>query len=92
MIEVRLPDGSRVNAVIPPPAVHSPSLTIRKFSRKLLDADDLVRLGTLGRLTVDFLGACVRARGNILVSGKTGTGKPPCSTCFRPTFPPTNAL
>jgi pilus assembly protein CpaF len=75
MVDARLPDGSRVNAVIPPLAVHGPSLTIRKFSRELLAAEDLVRLGTLGRTTLDFLGACVRARGNILVSGGTGTGK-----------------
>jgi pilus assembly protein CpaF len=75
MVDARLPDGSRVNAVIPPLAVHGPSLTIRKFSRELLAADDLVRLGTLGRSTLDFLSACVRARANILVSGGTGTGK-----------------
>jgi pilus assembly protein CpaF len=75
MVDARLPDGSRVNAVIPPLAVHGPSLTIRKFSRELLAAEDLVRLGTLGRTTLDFLAACVRARGNILVSGGTGTGK-----------------
>ena len=75
MVDARLPDGSRVNAVIPPLAVHGPSLTIRKFSRDLLAADDLVRLGTLGRATLDFLSACVRARANILVSGGTGTGK-----------------
>jgi pilus assembly protein CpaF len=75
MVDARLPDGSRVNAVIPPLAVHGPSLTIRKFSRELLAAEDLVRLGTLGRNTLDFLGACVRSRANILVSGGTGTGK-----------------
>jgi pilus assembly protein CpaF len=75
MVDARLPDGSRVNAVIPPLAVHGPSLTIRKFSRELLAAEDLVRLGTLGRQTLDFLAACVRARANILVSGGTGTGK-----------------
>jgi pilus assembly protein CpaF len=75
MVDARLPDGSRVNAVIPPLAVHGPSLTIRKFSRDLLTADDLVRLGTLGRSTLDFLSACVRSRANVLVSGGTGTGK-----------------
>jgi pilus assembly protein CpaF len=75
MVDARLPDGSRVNAVIPPLAVHGPSLTIRKFSRELLAAEDLVRLGTLGRSTLDFLAACVRARANIVVSGGTGTGK-----------------
>ena len=75
MVDARLPDGSRVNAVIPPLAVHGPSLTIRKFSRDLLSAEDLVRLGTLNRNTLEFLGAGVRARVNIMISGGTGTGK-----------------
>lgn len=75
MVDARLPDGSRVNAVIPPLAVRGPSLTIRKFSRELLTADDLVRFGTCGRSTLEFLAACVRARANIVVSGGTGTGK-----------------
>src|SRR5919204_4760184 len=75
MVDARLPDGSRVNAIIPPLAVHGPALTIRKFSRELLSAEDLVRLGTLSRPTVELLAACVRARANIVVSGGTGTGK-----------------
>jgi pilus assembly protein CpaF len=75
MVDARLLDGSRVNAIVPPLAVHGPSLTIRKFSRELLTVDDLVRLGTLSRPVVDFLAACVRARANIVVSGGTGTGK-----------------
>jgi pilus assembly protein CpaF len=75
MVDARLPDGSRVNAVVPPLAVHGPSLTIRKFSRELLSADDLVRLGTLSRATLEFLSAAVRVRANIVVSGGTGTGK-----------------
>ena len=75
MVDARLPDGSRINAIIPPLAIKGPSVTIRKFSRDLLGADDLVRLGTLTRPTVMFLAACVRARLNILVSGGTGTGK-----------------
>ena len=75
MVDARLADGSRVNAVIPPLAVHGPSLTIRKFSRELLNAEDLIRLGTLTPPTVEFLAACVRARLNVLVSGGTGTGK-----------------
>src|SRR5207244_11990345 len=68
MVDARLPDGSRVNAIIPPLAVHGPSLTIRKFSRDLLHANDLIRLRTLTQPTVDFLAACVRARLNTLVS------------------------
>ncbi len=75
MVDALLPDGSRVHAVIPPLAGRGPSLTIRKFSRELLAAEDLVRLGTLGRSTLEFLGACVRARANVLVSGGAGTGK-----------------
>jgi pilus assembly protein CpaF len=75
MVDARLADGSRVNAVIPPLAVHGPSLTIRKFSRELLSSEDLVRLGTLSRPTLDFLKACVRARANVVISGGTGTGK-----------------
>jgi pilus assembly protein CpaF len=75
MVDARLPDGSRVNAVIPPLAVHGPSVTIRKFSRELLGAEDLVKLGTFTPQVVDLLAACVRARLNILISGGTGTGK-----------------
>ena len=75
MVDARLPDGSRVNAVIPPLAVRGPSLTIRKFSRDLLSAEDLVRLGTLSRPTLEFLIACVKVRANIVISGGTGTGK-----------------
>ena len=75
MVDARLADGSRVNAIIPPLAVHGPSVTIRKFSRELFSAEDLVRLGTLNRVTVDLLAAAVRSRLNVLVSGGTGTGK-----------------
>src|SRR5262249_15025528 len=69
MVDARLPDGSRVNAVIPPLAVHGPSLTIRKFSRELLSAADLVRLGTVSRTTLEFLSALVRVRANLVISG-----------------------
>jgi pilus assembly protein CpaF len=75
MVDARLPDGSRVNAIIPPLAVQGPSITIRKFSRELLGVDDLIRLGTLTPATVKFLAACVRARLNVVISGGTGTGK-----------------
>ncbi len=75
MVDARLPDGSRVNAVVPPLAVRGPALTIRKFSRELLTSEDLIRFGTLSRATLDFLAACVRVRTNIVVSGGTGTGK-----------------
>jgi pilus assembly protein CpaF len=75
MVDARLPDGSRVNAIIPPLAVKGPSLTVRKFSRDLLTVEDLIGFGTLTRASVALLSACVRARLNILVSGGTGTGK-----------------
>ncbi|MGE5485130.1 MAG: CpaF family protein [Ignavibacteriales bacterium] len=75
MVDARLPDGSRVNAIIPPLAVKGPCLTIRKFARNALGIDDLVRLGTVTEKMGEFLEACVRARLNIVVSGGTGSGK-----------------
>ena len=74
-VDARLPDGSRVNAVIPPAAIDGPGLTIRKFSRKKLLVEDLVQLDTLTRNMAEFLRACVLGRLNILVSGGTGSGK-----------------
>ncbi len=73
--DARLPDGSRVNAIIPPLAIDGPALTIRKFSADPYRADDLVSFGTLTRPVVELLEACVRGRLNILVSGGTGAGK-----------------
>ena len=75
MVDARLADGSRVNAVIPPLAVDGPMLTIRKFSRDPLQVDDLVGLGTLTPALAELVSACVRGGLNILVSGGTGTGK-----------------
>jgi pilus assembly protein CpaF len=75
MVDARLPDGSRVNAIIPPLSLSGPLVTIRKFAQKRFDLDDLVRIGTLSRESVDFLRRCVAARLNILISGGTGTGK-----------------
>ena len=74
LADARLPDGSRVNVIIPPLALNGPCLTIRKFGQRL-KAEDLVRLGTLGERELEFLGACVRGRLNVLVSGGTGSGK-----------------
>jgi pilus assembly protein CpaF len=74
-VDARLPDGSRVNAIIPPLAIDGPSLTIRKFSAEPYRAEDLISFGTLTRQTVELLDACVRGRLNILVSGGTGAGK-----------------
>jgi pilus assembly protein CpaF len=75
MVDARLADGSRVNAIIPPLAVDGPVLTVRKFSRDPLLSDDLVQLGTLTPALVHLLDACVDGKLNILVSGGTGTGK-----------------
>ena len=75
MVDARLPDGSRVNAVVPPLAVDGSALTIRKFATDPLTAADLVRFGSLTPPTRDFLEACVRGRLNIIVSGSTGAGK-----------------
>jgi pilus assembly protein CpaF len=75
MVDARLPDGSRVNAVIPPLSLSGPLITIRKFANKRLDLQEMIRLGTLDEQTVDFLQRCIAAELNILISGGTGTGK-----------------
>ncbi len=75
MVDARLPDGSRVNAIIPPLAVDGPLLSIRRFPAERLKADDLVTLRALTRPMLDFLAHCVRARMNMLISGGTGAGK-----------------
>ena len=75
MVDARLPDGSRVNAIIPPLSLKGPSLTIRKFSRDPYTMDDLISFGTLTPKTAQFLAACVRGKLNVLISGGTGTGK-----------------
>jgi pilus assembly protein CpaF len=74
-VDARLPDGSRVNAIIPPLALNGPTLTIRKFSKIPLTIDDLVRFGTITSEAIEFLKACVIARLNVIVSGGTGSGK-----------------
>jgi pilus assembly protein CpaF len=75
MVDARLPDGSRVNVIVPPLALNGPTLTIRKFSRKPLRAQDLVTRGSATAEVVEFLKACVGSRLNIIVAGGTGTGK-----------------
>ena len=75
MVDARLPDGSRVNIIIPPVAPKSPTITIRKFRQDKMTMTDLVSAGTLPEELVEFLGACVRLRLNTLISGGTGTGK-----------------
>jgi pilus assembly protein CpaF len=75
MVDARLPDGSRVNVVIPPLAVHGTAVTIRRFGRHRITADDLIRYASLDERMLRFLEVCVRYRRNILVSGGTGSGK-----------------
>ncbi len=75
MVDARLKDGSRFNAVIPPLSLVGPSMTIRKFSRSPFTASDLVKFGSLSPKMVAFLEACVKGRMNIIVSGGTGSGK-----------------
>jgi pilus assembly protein CpaF len=75
MVDARLPDGSRVNAIIPPLALKGPTLTIRKFSRDPYKMDDLVGFGSITSKAAQFLAACVKGKLNILISGGTGTGK-----------------
>jgi pilus assembly protein CpaF len=82
LVDARLTDGSRVNAVIPPLAVKGPCLTIRRFPTKRLEAEDLVRLGSLTQPACDFLKAAVLNRRNILVAGGTGTGKTTLLNCL----------
>jgi pilus assembly protein CpaF len=75
LVDARLPDGSRVNAIIPPLAIDGPALSIRKFKREALCGDDLVRNGTLAAPMLELLQGVVRARLNVLISGGTGAGK-----------------
>jgi pilus assembly protein CpaF len=75
MVDARLPDGSRVNAIVPPLAIDGSSLTIRKFAADPLTVRDLITFGSMSEQTADFLDACVRGRLNVVVSGGTGAGK-----------------
>jgi pilus assembly protein CpaF len=75
MVDARLPNGSRVNAVIRPIALDGPTITIRKFKKESLTVPDMVRFGTMTNEMAEFLSACVRARLNMVVSGGTGSGK-----------------
>jgi pilus assembly protein CpaF len=75
MVDARLPDGSRVNAIIPPLALRGPTLTVRKFARDPYTMNDLIGFGTITGKSAQFLSACVRGKLNVLISGGTGTGK-----------------
>ncbi len=82
MVDARLPDGSRVNAIIPPLALNGPTITIRKFSKDPLKIEDLIGFGTLVPQMARFLEACVKSRLNIVVSGGTGSGKTTTLNCL----------
>ena len=75
MVDARLPDGSRVNIIIPPLALNGPTISIRKFAKAVYGTDDLMRLGALTEEMTEFFQACVLARLNIVISGGTSTGK-----------------
>src|SRR5690348_4970805 len=75
MVDARLPDGSRVNIIIPPLSLSGPLITIRKFSKKRLTLEELIKIGTLSEESVDYLQRCVLAELNVLISGGTGSGK-----------------
>ncbi|HMS79574.1 MAG TPA: ATPase, T2SS/T4P/T4SS family [Burkholderiaceae bacterium] len=75
MVDARLPDGSRVNAIIPPLAIRGPALTIRRFNRTLLRPEDLIAVGTASAAMLAFLDVCVARRRNVVISGGTSSGK-----------------
>jgi pilus assembly protein CpaF len=92
MVDARLPDGSRVNAIIPPLSVDGPTVTIRKFARDPFTVDDLVSFGTLIPEMIDFLRACIRTRLNVVVSGGTGSGKTTLLNVLSSFIPPTERV
>lgn len=75
MVDARLPDGSRVNAIIPPLALNGPTVTIRKFSQKPMQMEDMIQFGSLNDKMAQFLEGCVKGRLNVMISGGTGSGK-----------------
>ena len=87
LVDARLADGSRVNAVIAPLAVSGPTLTIRKFPERKMIVDDLIAKGAMTRTAAEFLRAAVLGRRNILISGGTGTGKTTLLNCLSDFIP-----
>ena len=87
MVDARLADGSRVNAIIPPLALDGPAMSIRRFGSKPMQSEDLIRHGAFPQAVMDFLSAAVQARCNILISGGTGSGKTTLLNCLSPIHP-----
>jgi pilus assembly protein CpaF len=92
MVDARLPDGSRVNIIIPPLSLSGPVITIRKFTQNKLQLDDMIRNGTLNAEAVDFLERCVLAELNILISGGTGSGKTTLLNAVSAAIPDTHRI
>jgi pilus assembly protein CpaF len=92
LVDARLKDGSRVNAIIPPLALRGPCLTIRKFSKQKLQAEDLVNFGALNENMVGFLETAVKNHMNILISGGTGSGKTTLLNVLSNFIPPTERI
>jgi pilus assembly protein CpaF len=92
MVDARLPDGSRVNAIIPPLSLSGALVTIRKFSKRRLTLDDMIRMGTLSAETVEFLDRCIRAELNMLISGGTGSGKTTLLNALSTAIPDTERI
>lgn len=92
MVDCKLPDGSRLNAVIPPLALRGPTLSIRRFTRKALLFEDMVRLGSLAPEMSEFLAMAVRGRLNMIISGGTGAGKTTMLNCVSRFVPPTERV
>jgi pilus assembly protein CpaF len=92
MVDARLPDGSRVNVIIPPLSLTGPLVTIRKFSRNRMTLQDMIRIGTLTTETVEFLERCIEAELNILISGGTGSGKTTLLNAVSEAIPDSNRI
>src|SRR5689334_8460831 len=92
MVDARLTDGSRVNAIIPPLALDGPAMSIRRFGQNPLTIDDLIRHGSIPPVVLEFLAACVQSRCNILISGGTGSGKTTLLNCLSRYIPPNERI